>query len=442
MVKFKAVSKAVYSVIMSLVMCIVSILTTGGSVKNKEPEKIPTDFSPVVRFIACSDVHVTTEENQVERQRFEKMMKTAYAYSKSQSYDRLDAVAVVGDFTNRGERAQYEVFKDLTDKTINSDETSLLICTGNHEYYDYRDNDRSEGNRVFEEFFGSACAHKVIGGYHFITLSYDSSVETYLSRLAWLKAELDKAVADTGDKPIFVFQHTAPKPSTLYGTKTWGDPTFSAVLAAYPQVVDFSGHSHYPINDPRSIAQDCFTALQCGTLSYFECEIDYDRQTLEDKEQAAQFYVVEADANGNVAIKPYDLITESFFENNEYYLTDLANKNFPYSYINRASLDFAPVFAADSSVSQKQNESGQTILTFDGAQDKYIVESYRITVTQGKKTVFASSVFGNYMFLAKDETVCANLGKLESGKEYKVKIIAANAYGKLSESKTYTFTAQ
>lgn len=442
MVRFKAVSRAVYSVIMTLVMCVVSIFTTGGSVKNQQPEKIPEDFKPVVRFIACSDVHVTTEENQPEQQRFKKMMKTAYAYSAAQSYDKLDAVAVVGDFTNRGERAQYEVFKNMADETIKSDETQLLICTGNHEYYDYRDTDRREGNKVFEEFFGSACAHKKIGGYHFITVSYDSAVETYLSRLAWLKSELDKAVADTADKPIFVFQHTAPKPSTLYGTKTWGDPTFSAVLAAYPQVVDFSGHSHYPINDPRSIAQDCFTSLQCGTLSYFECEIDYDRKPLDDKEQAAQFYIVEADEKGNVAIKPYDLITDSFFENCEYYLTDLANKNFPYSYVNRASLDNAPVFEENAQIGTTCDFDGNTVLNFDGAKDTYIVESYRITVTQGKKTVYADSVFGNYMFLAKDENISVNLGKLESGKEYKVKIIAANAYGKLSSTKSYSFTAQ
>ena len=43
------------------------------------------------------------------------------------------------------------------------------------------------------------------------------------------------------------------------------DTRVSDVLAKYPQVVTFSGHLHFPLNDPRSIWQASFTSFGCGS---------------------------------------------------------------------------------------------------------------------------------------------------------------------------------
>ena len=87
----------------------------------------------------------------------------------------------------------------------------------------------------------------------------------------WAKEELKKAAEDDPTKPIFVQQHYHIT-NTVYGSDLWGTDVFTSILNKYPQVIDFSGHSHYPINDPRSIWQGRFTALGCGTLAYFELE--------------------------------------------------------------------------------------------------------------------------------------------------------------------------
>ena len=40
----------------------------------------------------------------------------------------------------------------------------------------------------------------------------------------------------------------------------------------YSNIINFSGHSHFPIIDERSIWQKEFTAIQTGSTSYVELE--------------------------------------------------------------------------------------------------------------------------------------------------------------------------
>jgi hypothetical protein len=81
----------------------------------------------------------------------------------------------------------------------------------------------------------------------------------------------------------------------VYGSINWGEDDIIAILNDYPQVIDFSGHSHAPINDPRSIHQKYITSLNTGSLSYFELdEFDLMYGTVPpDAKQCAQFYIVE-----------------------------------------------------------------------------------------------------------------------------------------------------
>ena len=208
--------------------------------------------------------------------------------------------------------------------------------------------------------------------------------------------------------------------------------------------MDFSGHSHYPVNDPRSIWQGGYTALGCGSLSSLETELDgipgnnpYDLAY-----QTAQFYIVEADANGNVHILPYDMITEQFFSN-DYYLTGLAKRNYDYTYRKMKIRDKKPVFAEDTEISTSLNENGETILSFAGASDNFVVESYKMSVAEnGIKPVFSDNFAGKYMYLFADDTYEVNLGTLESGKKYKVSIVAMNAYAETSKPFNYSFVAE
>lgn len=457
MISFKNFSRTLLSLIAAVFYTVLSIAGVGTA--KQELPVTPKDFEPVMRFVACSDVHFKNDneleaegENAGEEyekyletvnvppQRLSAAFKTAYSYAESYNgYKGLDAFAVVGDFTDCGAPEQYEAFNKTFEENVKAG-TQKIVCSGNHEYHMYRDEDRTEGSRVYEKYEGSLNNHYVINGYHFISVSYDEKVETYLKTGLWLKKELDKAVADTGDKPIFVFQHPAPF-LTIYGATKWGDPVIPAILSQYPQVIDFSGHSHYPMNDPRSVWQGTFTALGCGSLAYFETELDTIAGNFPyNSDEAGQYYIIEADKDGNVRVKGFDVITNQFFDF-EYYFTGLAEKNYPYSYQNLKQHDTAPVFENGGNMKVTLNENGESILAFDGAKATFVTESYKVTLSSGVKIISEDNFSGKYMYLFEDDTYEVNLGKLESGKKYTVSVYALSAFAKTSKLQKLEFTA-
>ena len=415
-----------------------SVFGAGIAISPELPET-PDDFSPVLRFVICSDIHLNGEDDQEEAKRFAKMFDTAYEYSASQEHNTLDAFIVAGDMTNHGLPEEYRVFKNVINEKLR-DETQFMVCMGNHEFIAYRDVDASEGTKVFEkEMQMNDDNSYTVNGYNFIICSYDENGKTFNAKKSWLNDELKKAKAQSGNKPIFVVQHPAPFAS-VYGSINWGDITIPTILSRYPQVIDFSGHSHYPVNDPRSLWQGGFTALGCGTLSYFETELDGIAGNFPyNNDQAAQFYIVEADDKGNVLIRAYDLITGQWFDL-EYYLTDLAKRHYAYSYLRMKTIDKDPAFE-NPEISANKDDEGNTILSFNGAKDKFITESYKLSVTKNGLKVFEDNFSSKYMYLFEDDKYDINLGKLEKGK-YHVQIVAMNAYAELSSPLNYTFTIE
>lgn len=423
--------------LMSVLYMFLSVVMGGGFFHAEMPEA-PEDFTPVLRFAVCSDVHLTGDPGQNEAKRLEKLIKFMNGYSDAQEYKGFDALCVAGDFANCGAEAEYDMFNRITSENLREG-TQLLTCMGNHEFY----SSNGQGDiaiKTYEAKRGPVNTSVKINGYHFILCSFDEDGETFDGRLPWLDKEISSAVRDTGCKPVFVFQHMHPH-ATVYGCFHWGDPSLPLVLLKYPQVVDFSGHSHYPINDPRSMSQLGYTAFGCGTLSYLCGDLDTRKDYYpQPSGEAAQFYIVEADEAGNVRVMPYNLLTDSFFAE-DYYLTGLAKRNYQYSYLKMKLRDKAPVFPEDTVILTQVNENGNTILTFSGATDDLVVESYKLTVSQKLKTVYETSFGGDYMFLFEDNVYSVDLGRLETGKEYKVTIIAENAYADVSLPLCYSFIA-
>lgn len=426
--------------LMSVLYMFLSVFMGGGIFRAELP-KVPEDFTPVLRFAVCSDVHLTGDPGQDEAKRLEKLITFMNEYSDSQTYKGFDALCVAGDFANCGSDAEYDMFLQITSANLREG-TQLLTCMGNHEFYSYTGTgDTAAAVRAYEAKFGSANTSVKINGYHFILCSFDEDGETFDDRLPWLDSEISAAVRDTGSKPVFVFQHMHPH-ATVYGCFHWGDSSLPLVFLKYPQIIDFSGHSHYPINDPRSMSQLGYTAFGCGTLSYLCGDLDTRQDYYpQPSHEAAQFYIVEADEAGNVRVMPYDLLTDSFFAE-DYYLTGLAKRNFQYSYLKMKLRDKAPVFPEDASFSTALNGNGDTVLTFTGATDNFIVESYKLSLSQKLKTVYETSFGSKYPFLFEENVYTVNLGKLEAGQEYTVSIAAENAYAEISAPFCFSFIAE
>ena len=390
---------------------------------------VPDDFTPVLRFAVCSDIHLDGEEGQTSAVRFGQLFDDMYTYSASCAYSKFDAMMVAGDFSGGGAEKQYVMYKKITEEKLRP-ETKLLTVIGNHEFIDYRDVDATVGYTVYKKYISEEMdTDVVINGYHFIGVAYDDNGKTFKTKLSWLKERLDNATAENPEMPVFVYQHPHPF-LTVYGSVNWGDTDLRKVLNKYPQVIDFSGHSHYCPADPRSVWQGAFTAVGCGSLAALMGNLNYIEGDKDAPGKSGSAWVVEADSIGNVLMKLYDIENRQFFPGVQYFFTGLHKKNKrTYNWHKLKSLDTAPVFTSGAKIKSTLNEEGETVISFPDAKGFFPAENYKITVIdKNKKCVFAKTVISDYV-RANDNDVNVIIGKLNGG-EYTVKITAYSPYAK------------
>ncbi|MBQ5592032.1 MAG: metallophosphoesterase [Clostridia bacterium] len=386
------------------------------------------DFTPVTRFIVTSDSHITTI-GDVQSSRLEKMIKMGYRIAKKdKEYNSLDAVLIAGDVTDMGTKIAFGSIKAATMPVLKGDTQFLATISTSHD-------DRNLGKEsleLYEQIMGQETDfHRVINGFHFIGISASKTEGEHYSdyQKQWLVQELDKAVADDPDKPIFVLQHEHIS-NTVYGSSDfegWGMPDFAEILKNYPQVVDFSGHSHYPNNDPRSIWQGEYTAIGTGGLYYAEVTVD-DIKTVHPAGYrfASTFWVVEVDANNRIRLRSVDLVSQEYLC--EYILEGPLDRSYtPEKQLSRSS---APAFSADARLRVRNGKA-----VFDAAEstDGMPIFLYRAFAVdaEGNRTPVGKVVPKYYRYNVPD-TVKITLENLPDG-EYTIEVVAENCYGIQSE---------
>lgn len=424
----KKINKCVRIIAVALAAVTCAAALTGcGETTTPPVNTEPSDKDVVLRFAAMSDVHIGSV-GDTDYQRFGKVMKSAYDYAKSQEYNTLDAIMVVGDMTNYGWENELLAFKSALNKNVKK-ETQTLLITGNHEFF------QEEGQHVIDRWEKALerdiNTHNVINGYHFINLSL-SGYSDYTPSLEWFEAELAAAAAEDPNKPIFV-QHHYPVKDTVYGSDLWGTDQLTSIMEKYPQIISFSGHSHYPMNDPRSIWQGEFTALGCGTLAYFELEPGMMYGTIPpNSSTACQYYIVEVHRDSSVNIKGYDVITEQFFDF-EYNIEKPADKD-SFKYTNaRADVADAPVFAEGAKVTVESVGENNVKLTIPQATDGECIHSYRFDFYVDGELVSSDSIWSEFYFLDTPKTLTQEFKGLLEGSDYTVEVTAIDSWGKESE---------
>ena len=274
----------------------------------------PDAFCPCLRFCVCSDLHIKEADDE-HVNRLRQLMRTAYQIAEADAlYPKLDAFLFAGDLTDHGKPAQFRAFWD----TVQSERqpgTQVLACIPRyHDNWEFGKGGKKTGLGHFRAITGlSTDTHLQIGPFHFIAVS-TSEKDCYYDRKQkrWLKQALKDAAKDNPDAPVFFMQHEHAR-NTVYGSSAfdgWGLTHFSRIFRKYPNLVHFSGHSHYPLNDPRSVWQGAFTAVGTGALSYAELTVDGSRQVHPDGyKDVAQGWLVEADASGQLRMRGYDFLS-------------------------------------------------------------------------------------------------------------------------------------
>ncbi len=386
-------------------------------------------FKPVLRFIASSDTHIQTSSNKNE-QRIAAMMDLGYAVAEEDPhYKALDALLVCGDLTESGTTKQFDKFQSAIDSSLRDGTRFLGVVAHGH---DGKTMTHAQTREYYSQISGNTPDfHTVINGFHFIGISVSPNQTgpwNDENQVRWLDTQLAQAAADDPDKPIFVIHHEHVL-GTVYGSNEgWGLSCFADVLSKYPQVVDFSGHSHYPLNDPRSLWQGEFTAIGTGALHYAEFFIDGETVHPSGYKDVATCWIVEVDAQNKIRLRGMDILSEECLC--EYILDNPAKaENRPYTPEKRAEASKAPVFSPDAGIkiSSQDNNAELTVSAAQSTDGMPVVLYRAFAIDKQGRTVSSAWTLPQYYVAGEQKEITLNLTGLDNG-IYTVRVIAQTAY--------------
>ncbi|MEC0226013.1 metallophosphoesterase family protein [Paenibacillus alba] len=241
--------------------------------------------APLFSFSVLSDVHVGAKDTDSQ-----KRFRAALADHMN---IRPDSKLMVlnGDLTNGINNDYKSLFNIMYEFKL----PPVHATMGNHEYYGLWETkqedldtsrlstDWSSGQAInsFEQMFNYKKPYHelVMEDYHFLFLSgeayrdVDANVkeDAYLSpeQLAWFKDKLALSSTADADKPIFVFLHQ-PLVHTLGGSDqelgVVQHEELRAILNQYPNVVFFTGHTHWNLETTEQIKQLTFLAVGSSSV--------------------------------------------------------------------------------------------------------------------------------------------------------------------------------
>lgn len=414
---------------------------------------------PDMKIGVMSDLHFQVAQGTAET--------TVPAMLEQFKADKVDVVMITGDIGYACEEVEYEKFWNAWNSVFPDEATApeLLVISGNHEFDRAvfgKESYEDAINRFMRVFkLDELNQHIVVNGYHFIGINSEneSTHGKYTeATTTWLKEQLDAAVAENPNMPIFVTAHQT-MPNTTYGSewKSFQNSNGGAgttaplyeVLMDYPQVVYFAGHSHFASENERSIYQNDFTCVDLTSMNYLSLEDGnngYQSQgallvTISgaDKQIVIDRYKINNDAKGElIAENPVVKIKESWTLN-----LPLNPEEFTYTDA-RAESRTAPTFAEGSAVTVSDVTFATAKIAFPAATHDDYVHNYNVRVKQGDTVVVDKLINGDFYVVAEKQkaTWTTTVEGLEPDTKYTVEVTAEESFGKESIALVTEFTTQ
>ena len=415
-----------FTKILSVILAVFSIFCLMGNIDFHVAAADTDDFEPIFRFAVASDTHITEADHR-NAYRTQALFQQMYQLAESgeSGYYGMDAIALVGDISDNGKTAEFNVAKKIIDNGV-KEGTEMVITIGNHDYYYNKNTCRA----TFESLFGESTKHNVIGGYHFITISLANNGVSYDDEtVAWVEEELAKAYADDPTKPIFVFQHVGNE-FTIAGTCDHvnynGVANLDPIFKKYSNVVNFSGHSHFACNDECSVYQKDYTCVGTGTLNYStRTMIDGMWIDMPNRTDIAQNWVIEVDKDNNVRMRVWDLQKQAFV-GDTYMLTSFDKEDFVYTPDRFEDGDL--FFADDAKVTVNRVTSDAVYLSFPMVpEDSLTGRAYKVEVKDSNGNTYTEYTATEYYNDNFDTILSTSVGGLKPETEYTVNVYAVNS---------------
>lgn len=534
----KSIKKAISGVLCGAIVCGGAIgVIAGANSGNGSTDS----YVPIFRMAVASDTHVDMN-NAYRANRIKSMFSTAYAYADAhESYNKLDAVVVTGDLIDYSYYGNIVKFKSAVDASIRT-ETTFIGMLGNHDIYKHTDLNKvdystyrdendgyteyrsADGWGWYQDAMDGRVDHSVtINGIQLISMStpdregeygdlYDGSTTSNSSaddgdKIEWLEGELKKAAENSPKMPIFTFQHHHIR-NTVLGSYYWtedGGETYlgnsfhsaensaqlTEAFSKYPQVINFSGHTHVPNGNVRNVHQENFTSVSVSafkditpspiirdpylrlahsapdTLTNLTSTsyqgVTTDGASLEgkvlstkEKDYSDSYILVEVDANGLVKLRTYDLSSNAFMltpttgdgdavlEFDVQIGETAAETKANFQYTNaRADVATAPTWGTGTSLTFGYVADTTVNVKFPNALDEQGMWGYLLTVKDADGNVVKAQYAYDYDYYMygydlkadgsyKDEEY--TISGLTADTTYTVEVNAVNIWGKTSSA--------
>ena len=412
-----------------------------------------------VRFGVLSDVHLGNDDTYWASNH----LKNALTIYKNRG---VDAIIMTGDLQNHYKDPYtvedckawienladvwFEVFPDgINDLT--GEPVEPILIYGNHDQL-------LVAEEYWPERFGeyTDAYLKEVNGYYFVGAMYQRE-----SAAATL---VDYAEENSNGYPFFYMQH-CPMIDILYGedldaTDFETGMTMRDDLWNVSNAITFSGHTHLPATDERSIYQPSdaddaqFTAIQVPSLNYARLsDLGYDVPGDASASKQGLYVVVEG---SEVSVSRLSFADSNYPEGESIgadWVFDAADpEDKPYGYETRANATNKPEFAADAKIEVLSNSGDSVAFQFpaatvtapEGFSDQ--IQSYYIetvNVATGE-TVNTQSFVTHYYMDAKEANFAGpyniTVNGLAEETTYEIRVYAKEYYQVSSEPLTLQIT--
>ena len=420
--------------------------------------------APELRFGVVSDIHVTTPKSTA-------LFRKALRYFKGRG---VDAVMVPGDLTDWGLRSGYRYVAEAWAEVFGGRETVPLFCTGNHDWDGWRYGDMTmemhangysedDHNTAFgmekcwREAFGEPFAPirvRTVKGYDFVS----SEWRGFADFPEWMAKN---GARFRGKRPFFYFQHP-PAQGTTSDSAGWADKgaAFKA-LKDFPNAIAFTGHTHRPFNDERSIWQGEFTAIATPSLSYQCFPSGYENggsRRNGTSEQAMPYLAMRRDLRGGegyfVSVYPDKMVVERIdieedcAEGAPAWVVPLGTAERPLDLARRTAASRAPEFpegaAVDVETRNTENRSDRWIIVMNCEFPAAVPEpdarvwdyEIRAVFADGTAPVVKKFLSPAFAYTAAHEPermrFWFDVKELPEDKEFHLEVRASNCFGKTS----------
>lgn len=221
--------------------------------------KLITEFQVVSDVhIAVADTHLASADaKQLHDAHFLAMCNDIVSNSPQSS-----GVFVVGDMANSGRDYEWKHANELIASVARL--PKFYFSLGNHDLYGSESYFTLAQNFMTYAQTDSVYYERVIDGYYHLFLGSESKsngldADLSQNQLSWFDNRMQELTASRPNKPVFVYLH-----QSLYDTiagsfegQGWDgiiqNEQFRSIVAKYPQIYMFNGHSHWDMNTRGSM---------------------------------------------------------------------------------------------------------------------------------------------------------------------------------------------